>query len=186
MAISAETARDVLQRADLIIPRKELSQALDEMAQQVEHQLGDKNPLVLVLMTGGLIPASEMLLRMRFPLEVDYIHATRYGDLTQGTELRWIAEPKKNISGRHVLIIDDILDEGQTLAEIIKYCRSKEAASVSSAVLVEKEHDRKVSELKADYCGVTVPDRYVFGFGMDYKGYWRNLPEIYAADKNDE
>ncbi|MDH5300116.1 MAG: hypoxanthine-guanine phosphoribosyltransferase [Gammaproteobacteria bacterium] len=186
MAISADTARGVLQRAELIISKQELSLALDDMAQKVEHQLGDKNPLVLVLMTGGLIPASEMLLRMRFPLELDYIHATRYGDLTQGTELRWIAEPKKNLAGRHVLIIDDILDEGQTLAAIIQFCHKQKAASVSTAVLVEKIHTRKVPNLKPDYCGATVPDRYVFGFGMDYKGFWRNLPEIYAADKKDE
>jgi hypoxanthine phosphoribosyltransferase len=118
MAISADTANAVLSRAEQIVSKQELSQAMDTLASDIEQVLGDKNPLVLVLMTGGLIPASELLLRMRFPLEVDYIHATRYGDLTQGTELKWIADPKKSLLDRHVLVIDDILDEGQTMGNL--------------------------------------------------------------------
>ena len=186
MAISADTANVVLSRAEQIISKQELSQAMDTLAADIEQVLCAKNPLVLVLMTGGLVPASELLLRMRFPLEVDYIHATRYGDLTRGTALEWIAEPKKSLVGRHVLVIDDILDEGQTMAAIKAFCAEQGAASVYSAVAIEKLHDRKFGEKRADFTGLSVPDRYVFGYGMDYKGYWRNLPEIYAAHKDDE
>ncbi|MDH5229770.1 MAG: hypoxanthine-guanine phosphoribosyltransferase [Gammaproteobacteria bacterium] len=184
--IDAKYAQAVLDRADLIFNQTEIEQALDRMAKQIETDFASTNPLVLCLMTGGLVATSELLLRLGFVLELDYIHATRYGHDTQGTDLKWIAKPRKSLKGRNVLVIDDILDEGQTLAAILQYCHQQEVASVKSAVLVEKEHDRKNGISSADYTGLIVPDRYVFGFGMDYKGYLRNVPGIYAAKAEDE
>lgn len=186
MAISADQANSVLERADLLIPKEEILAALDRMGIEITQSLAEKNPLILVLMNGGLIPAAELLLRLRFPLEVDYLHATRYGDETQGNQLTWVAKAKKPMAGRTVLVIDDILDEGKTLSEILRYCREEDVKELYSAVLVEKQHERKFEITRADFTGVEVPDRYVFGCGMDYKGYWRNLPEIYAAHKDDE
>jgi len=120
--------------------------------------------------------------RLQFPLEVDYIHATRYRETTSGDELEWRARPQKDFRGRVLIVIDDILDEGVTLAAILKYFRAEGAADVLSAVLVDKTHTRKFEQsVPADYCGLAVEDRYVFGCGMDYKGYWRNLPAIYAV-----
>lgn len=186
MSSMAETAKAVLERAELIYSRDEIDLNVDQMASDIRYKIKDENPLVLCVMTGGIIAASELLLRLDFPLEVDYIHATRYGNETQGTELKWIASPRKPLAGRCVLIIDDILDEGHTLKEILKYCEQQGAVAVYSAVLVQKEHDRNTGLKQADFTGLMVPDRYVFGYGMDYKGYLRNVPGIYAAHTDDE
>ena len=116
----------------------------------------------------------------RSPLQYDYIHATRYAGKTRGGELNWVAESGISLEDRHVLIIDDINDEGLTLAAIVKHCKEKNPLSVKTVVLVDKQHDRKQGA-PADYVGLSVEDRYVFGYGMDYKGYLRNAPGIFAV-----
>jgi hypoxanthine phosphoribosyltransferase len=113
---------------------------------------------------------------------VDYVHATRYGHETNGTNLNWTVRPQLELKGRTVLLLDDILDEGVTLAAIADYCRQQGAADVFMAALVEKLHLRKVTPgMKADFTGIEVGDRFLFGYGLDYKGYWRNAPGIYAV-----
>ncbi|MDH5547492.1 MAG: hypoxanthine-guanine phosphoribosyltransferase [Gammaproteobacteria bacterium] len=186
MGTNAEQAWSVYQRAELIYSRDEINLALDLIAKDISQTLSESDPLVLCVMTGGLMTASEILLRMDFPLEVDYIHATRYGLETQGQKLKWIASPRKPLVNRNILVIDDILDEGHTLEAILNFCREEGASSVYSAVLVQKEHDRNTGLKKADFTAMSVPDRYVFGFGMDYKGYLRNIPVIMAAHRDDE
>lgn len=178
---SLTTMRDVMENADCLISHEEVERALDRMAEQITADLGDKLPVFYCVMNGGLITTGHLLTRLGFPLEVDYLHATRYRGNTRGGELFWRVSPEIPMADRHVVIVDDILDEGTTLAAILAYCREAGAASISTAVLVDKRHDRKaVPGLKADYCGLEVVDRYVFGFGMDYKGYWRNAPGIFA------
>lgn len=173
--------RDVMDDADCLISQPEVERALDRMADAVTRDLGDRLPVFYCVMNGGLITTGHLLTRLGFPLEVDYLHATRYRGGLRGGELFWRVSPEVPMAGRHVVIVDDILDEGATLAAILDYCRQAGAASISTAVLVDKQHDRKaVPGLRADYCGLEVADRYVFGFGMDYKGYWRNAPGIYA------
>lgn len=186
MAISAEQANGVLRRAECIFNKSQIDDAIDRLATEISDKIRDENPLVLCVMTGGLVPTSELVLRLNFPLEIDYLHATRYGDLTSGGELKWLVKPRKSLKDRTVLVIDDILDEGQTLHAVIEYIKESECKQVFSAVLVDKEHDRKAGLDRADFTGLRVPDKYVFGFGMDYKGYHRNTPGIYAACKEDE
>lgn len=186
MAITPELAQAVFDRADCLFDQTEVRIALDHMVGALGDRLNGRNPLVLCVMTGGIVVTSELVLRLPFPLEIDYVHATRYGDLTRGGQLKWIVEPRKSLAGRTVLVVDDILDEGQTLGAIMDYCRAKGAKEAISAVLVDKQHDRKQGLKKADFAGLNVPDRYVFGYGMDYKGYWRNAPGIYAAQTQDE
>jgi hypoxanthine phosphoribosyltransferase len=151
------------------------------MAGEIAQRIGAADPLLLCVMTGGLVPASELFTRLDFPLQLDYLHATRYQGTRGGAELKWVARPSQALRGRTVLVVDDILDEGLTLAAILAYCREQGAAAVYSAVLVEKLHQRKASGLRADFVGVQVEDRYVFGYGMDYHGYWRNVRGIYAV-----
>ncbi|WP_136246833.1 hypoxanthine-guanine phosphoribosyltransferase [Halomonas borealis] len=173
--------REVMDSADCLISQEEVERALDRMADKIAHDLGDKLPVFYCVMNGGLITTGHLLTRLGFPLEVDYLHATRYRGGMRGGELFWRVSPEVPMAGRHVVIVDDILDEGATLAAILDYCREAGAASISTAVLVDKRHDRKsMPDLQADYCGLEVEDRYVFGFGMDYKGYWRNAPGIFA------
>ncbi|EPC04579.1 hypoxanthine phosphoribosyltransferase [Litchfieldella anticariensis FP35 = DSM 16096] len=178
---SLTTMRDVMEHADCLISQEQVERALDRMAEEITANLGDKLPAFYCVMNGGLITTGHLLTRLGFPLEVDYLHATRYRGGLRGGELFWRVSPEIPMAGRHVVIVDDILDEGATLAAILDYCREAGAASISTAVLVDKQHDRKaVPGLKADYCSLEVADRYVFGFGMDYKGYWRNAPGIFA------
>ncbi|MDH5378061.1 MAG: hypoxanthine-guanine phosphoribosyltransferase [Gammaproteobacteria bacterium] len=185
-SITAEKAQQVLSRSECIYDDATVQSALDGMADKLRVLLESSNPIVMCLMTGGLIATSELMLRLEFPLELDYIHATRYGNQTAGNELEWKTSPHKEIKGREILIIDDILDEGYTLKEIIQYCRAEGAKKVYTAVLVEKEHDRRAEGIEADVVGLKVPDRYVFGYGMDYKGFLRNVAGIHAAHKDDE
>lgn len=183
MPITADQAAHVLSNAECCYSKQQIEQALDKMATEITEQLGDKNPLLLCVMTGGLIITGDLLLRLDFPLQYDYIHATRYAGNTRGSELNWITRPHTTLAGRHVLIIDDILDEGITLKELIKYCENEKASSVRTAVLVNKLHDRKHLDT-ADFIGLTVEDRYVFGYGMDYKGYLRNVAGIFAVNES--
>jgi hypoxanthine phosphoribosyltransferase len=174
-------ARQVLAAADPLYSRHEIETALDRMAADIGQALGDADPLLLCVMTGGLVPASELFTRLEFPVQLDYLHATRYEGTRGGSELKWITRPSQSLQGRTVLVVDDILDEGLTLAAILAYCHEQGASAVYSAVLVEKLHQRRASGLTADFVGVQVEDRYVFGYGMDYHGYWRNVRGIYAV-----
>ena len=176
-----EQARQVLQEADELYTPAQVDAAFDALARRITECMADANPLFLCVLTGGIIPAGQLLTRLNFPLELDYLHATRYRGETRGRDLQWIARPQTPLAGRVVAIVDDILDEGHTLAAILDYCRQQGAAAVYSVVLVDKRHDRRVPGLEADFHGLVVEDRYVFGQGMDYKGYHRNLPGIYAV-----
>lgn len=180
MAITPDTAADVWARAQLLHGPAELESALDRMAEAIGARLGTLDPLIITVMHGGLITAGKLLPRLKFPLRVDYLHATRYRERTFGGELRWLRRPESPLTGEHVLLVDDILDEGITLAAIARACREAGALEVLSAVLVEKRHDRG-NGLTADFVGLQVADRYVFGYGMDYKGYLRNADGIYAV-----
>ncbi|MFA7095080.1 MAG: hypoxanthine-guanine phosphoribosyltransferase [Gammaproteobacteria bacterium] len=179
--MTLEHVHAVYAQADVLYRAEEVEAALDRMAAEITRVLKDSNPLVIGVMTGGMIPAGRILPRLDFPLEIDYLHATRYCGETRGGKLHWIARPQTPLRDRVVLIVDDILDEGLTLAAILEECRAEGAKAVYSAVLVEKLHDRKAKGAHADFVGLQVVDRYVFGYGMDYKGYLRNAPGIYAV-----
>jgi len=171
---------NVFEEADCLFTGEQVQFALDEMAASIIDELKKDNPLFLAVVSGAMVPVGHLLTRLHFPLELDYIHATRYDGDVKGTELKWLVEPRISLKDRVVVVVDDIYDEGYTLDEIIKYCQAKGASNVKSAVLVEKEHRRGVA-LNVDYVGLKVPDRYVFGFGMDYKGYLRNANGIFAV-----
>lgn len=176
----------ILARAEEVRTRAEVDAALDRMAGAVRRDLEGLDPLVLVVMLGGMMPATWLLQRLSFPHQLDYVHATRYRGGTRGAALEWRARPRADVAGRHVLVVDDILDEGHTLAAILEDCRARGAASVRSAVLVKKTHDRCVPGLVPDYLGVEVEDRYVFGCGMDYHERHRQLPAVFALAPEDE
>lgn len=182
MAATPETRiRDVLARADMLYSEEDVSAAVDEVAAMVAERLAGENPLVLAVMTGGMIPTTWLMQRLDFPVELDYVHATRYQGGTIGSELDWLVRPRADLRGRCVLIVDDILDEGVTLDAIAEHCRAAGARAVYTCALVTKEHNRARALDSADFCALSVPDRYVFGCGMDYHGYLRNLPAIYAV-----
>ena len=174
----------VMANADLLYGRAEVEGACDRMADEINRDMTDRDVVILCIMNGGLVASGLLLPRLSFPLRVDYMHVTRYRERTSGDELHWKVEPANELGGKDVLIIDDILDEGYTLEAIIRFCEGQSAASVNAAVLVQKAHDRGVRP-PVRYIGMSVPDRYVFGYGMDYKGYWRNAAGIYAVAEAD-
>jgi len=180
MPTSLDEIRKVRAEADCLYSAAEVEAALDRLAVEITARQRDNNPLILCVMNGGLVATGSLLLRLDFPLEHDYLHATRYRGKTSGGELDWKAEPGIALKDRHVIVIDDILDEGYTLAAIVEHCQAQGPRSLESVVLVEKLHDRKHG-IRADYVGLQTADRYLFGYGMDYKGYWRNARGIFAV-----
>ncbi len=178
--MNADEAQRTLSDADCLYSHAQVQSALDQLAAAITAKLAETDPLILCVMTGGIIPAGHLLTRLNFPLQIDYIHATRYRGDTQGGRLQWIVRPQHSLKGRTVLIIDDILDEGITLNAIIEHCWAEGALDVQTAVLINKIHSRK-EPVPITYVGLETPDRYLFGYGMDYKGYLRNAPGIYAV-----
>lgn len=175
--------QQVMAQAQCLYSESEVERALDVLATQITGVLADCNPLLLCVMNGGIILTGRLAPRLNFLLQMDYIHATRYREQLQGSDLQWRVTPATNIKGRTVLVLDDIFDEGETLAGIKSWCEGKGAAAVYTAVLVDKQHDRKTASMKqADFTALTAEDKYLFGYGMDYKGYWRNAPGIYAVN----
>lgn len=172
-------AQQLLQQAECIASEEAVQAVLVRLAGEISQALGDTFPLVLPVMGGAVVFAGQLLPKLRFPLEFDYLHVTRYRGHTTGGEMEWRVLPGQNVVGRNVLVLDDILDEGQTLAAIRDKLLSMGAARVWSAVLTDKDNglDKPV---QADFVGLSVPNRYVFGCGMDAYGLWRNLPAIYA------
>lgn len=174
--------RQVMREADLLHSQAEIETAITRVAQEVTAKLSDTNPVVFCVMNGGLIFTGQLLTQLDFPLEQSYLHATRYRSETRGGDLFWKAKPEVSFIDRTVLIVDDILDEGHTLAAIVDFCRHAGASQVYTAVLLDKQHQRKADpNFKADFVGLNCQDRFVFGYGMDYKGYWRNAAGIYAV-----
>ena len=179
MSLSPDKARRVLDTADLVVSAAEVSAAVGRLAREVSEQLAGAFPVVLCVMRGGVIFAGQLLLQLRFPLEVDYVEVTRYRETTQGGEIHWKVTPGTSVAGRVVMVLDDILDEGETLVAIRDRVLAAGASHFYSVVFAEKDTG-KPKPIHADFVGVHVPNRYLFGFGMDVGGAWRNLPEIYA------
>jgi hypoxanthine phosphoribosyltransferase len=171
-------------RCDRLVSNAEVEAALERMRDAISAQLGGKDPVVLCVMTGGIVATGLLLPRLDFALRLDYAHATRYRGATSGGGIEWRHRPTEVVRGEHVLVIDDIFDEGLTMEAIVNACYEDGAESVVSAVLVEKERERRC-DYRPDIVGVRVPDRYVMGYGLDYKSYFRNADCILAASDVD-
>jgi hypoxanthine phosphoribosyltransferase len=168
-----------LENSDLVAGAEEVQAAVRRVASEIERELGASYPLVLAVMGGAVVFAGQILPLLRFPLDFDYVHASRYGAMTRGSRLEWRVRPPALVRGRKVLVLDDILDHGETMSAIRNGLLELGAQSVHCAVLVEKMLKEK-KPIVPDFVGLKIPDRFVFGCGMDAKGFWRNLPEIRA------
>lgn len=173
------TPQQLLTDSEIVYNHAQVQNAMDDVARNISQELGNAEPIVLAVMGGAVYFAGQLLAKLTFPLHFDYVQASRYGMQTSGAELIWKVEPPLNVQGRVVLILDDILDQGITLAAIKQKCLDMGAKQVKIAVLFEKVLPNK-KPVQADYVGLQVPDRYVFGCGMDVYGWWRNLPEVRA------
>ncbi|KKB61878.1 hypoxanthine phosphoribosyltransferase [Robbsia andropogonis] len=177
--MNREEALKILQESEEIVPSEAVNAAIDRMAEAVRAAVGNEFPLLLSVMGGAAVFTGMLLPKLDFPLEFDYIHLTRYRNATEGGEMQWRVSPAESVKDRVVLVLDDILDEGETMAAIRDRIVAMGAKRFLSVVLCEKKLN-KPKPLKPDFCGFEVPDRYVFGCGMDARGYWRNLPAIRA------
>ena len=170
----------VLADAELLVNEQEIAAAITQIAEQINSKLADSNPLLLCVMNGGLVFTGQLLPKLTIALTLDSINASRYDNQTSGGAIKWINTPQSSVKNRTILIVDDILDEGITLTAIYDYCLAQGATAIYSAVLVNKllEHSKPI---QADFIGLNLENRYLFGYGMDYKGYLRNAPGIYAC-----
>jgi len=179
--MNIEDVNRVMDEADLLVAEADVVAAIARIAEEITAELQDSNPVLICCMNGGLVFSGQLLTKLVFPLQVDYVHATRYGHEVNGVALDWKVRPQIDLHGRIVVLLDDILDEGVTLGAIADYCVQQGAAKIMMAVLVEKLHLRKVVPgMRADFTGIEVGDRFLFGYGLDFKGYWRNAPGIFA------
>jgi len=177
--ITAKQACEILETADVICSAEEAIEAVERVAREVSAKLQHRNPLVLGVMRGSVVFAGHLLPLLPFPLEFDYLDVTRYRGTTHGGAIDWKVSPGTSVAGRVVLVLDDILDEGHTLAAIRDKLLAAGAHEFYSAVFADKDIGA-AKPIAADFVGVRLPNRYVFGFGMDVKGAWRNLPAVYA------
>ena len=177
--MSPQESERILASAELICSADQVRTAVARLANELNGAMRGRNPLVVSVMGGAVVFTGQLLPQLNFPLDFDYVHATRYGDATSGGQLKWVVEPRITVVGRTVLLLDDILDEGITLAAIRQHLLDAGAAECITAVFADKDIGRN-KPLQADYVGLTLPNRFVFGYGMDVHGAWRNLPAIYA------
>lgn len=183
----SERMSTLFQRATCIYTKEQVEAALDKMAREMSTKLSNSDPVFLCVLLGGVVPLGNLLPRLDFQLEINYIHVSSYAGKTTNSELRWKAEPTIDLSGRTVVVIDDILDTGLTLKAASEYCKAHGAKKVYTAVLLDKNKSRKDGGVAAaDFVALTIEDKFVFGYGLDYAEYLRNAPGIYAVAPEDQ
>lgn len=171
---------DAMAQSERLFERSTLESVIADMGRKIDVALDGERAVFLTVMNGALIFAGQLALAIRTDVEFDYVHATRYRGATAGSDLHWLREPMVSLTDRVVLLVDDILDEGHTLKAVREDCYARGAKKVLIASLCTKQHDRLIEGIASDFNGVELPDRYVFGYGMDYYEQGRNLPGIYA------
>jgi hypoxanthine phosphoribosyltransferase len=181
---AAEEARALLARSEQLLAPDAVERVVARVAREITAVLGEEQPLLLAVMRGAVVFAGQLLPLLHFPLEFDYLDASRYGKATSGGELDWRVDVPAGVKDRTVLVVDDILDEGHTLAAIRRRLLDAGARRVLIAVFADKDLG-KTKPVTADFIGTSLPNRYVFGFGLDVRGLWRNLPAVYALPRNE-
>ncbi len=181
MNIDPTEIKQIQQTATTIFTRQQIECAVSDIAHQINQHFSNEPILAICVLNGGLIFSGQLLPQLTMPLQQDYIHASRYNNQTEGDQLHWKAFPQSDLENQNILLIDDLIDQGHTLEAINQHCLAQGANSVSTAVLLEKENCRETT-FQADFIGLTAPALYLFGCGMDYKGYLRNCSDILAVD----
>lgn len=184
MKLSPSDYQAIKARAEVLVTAEEVEATFSRMAEAITADMAGLDPVVLCVMTGGVVVSGRLLPKLDFPLRLDYAHATRYRGETSGADLHWKHHPAEAVRGEHVLVLDDIFDEGLTMDAIVRACEADGAQSVRSAVLVRKERTH-ACEYRPDYVGMVLPDRYLIGIGLDYRTYFRNYDGILAVADED-
>ena len=178
--LSKDDALTTLNNAEIIFTEQQVQTAVLRIAHEINSAMKEMHPLVLSVMGGAVVFTGQLLPQLNFPLDFDYVHVSRYGNSERGGEMKWKVAPQENVRGRVVLVVDDILDEGETLNAVKQRVMALGASAFYSAIFADKLTG-KAKPIQADFVGLQVPNRFVFGYGMDIHGAWRNLPAIYAT-----
>lgn len=184
MQVTYKEAEDILTKSEILYTAEELHKKITSIASAITNEINHEIPIFLTVMNGGLFFAAKLMEQIKKPFIADYIHASRYGDATFGSgHISWYRQPKaEDIQGRTVYIVDDILDEGHTLAEIKRVLIHLGAKEVKIAVLIDKDIG-KDKPIAADYFGYHSPNKFLFGFGMDIYGLYRQFSDIYTYEE---
>jgi hypoxanthine phosphoribosyltransferase len=181
--LSSQELQEVKDNSDLIFSISQIHTAVEKMGLELESRIQNKNAILLCVMNGGITITSDLLRCIDCDVRFDYLQVARYRDKTVGGSLHWLKEPQLSLEDQIVVLVDDIYDEGYTMEELVSYCKKHGASEVITAVLLLKRKSTPQVDLKPDIYGLEVVDRYVYGYGMDYKGYLRNVPAIYAISE---
>jgi len=181
--LSQSELRDILNRSRILVTAEQIAATIHDLAKVLDKRFDGQVPVVICIMNGGLMLTAQLMSRVKIHACLDYLQTSRYRGNTRGGELTWRIEPSQPLSGKAVVLIDDIFDEGHTLAAITEYCKTKGASEVYSVVLLDKQHNRKIQGFRPDLVGLEIEDEYVVGFGMDYKDHFRHLPAIYSIQE---
>jgi len=164
--------------------KQDIESAIERIAEEMNQKLADKAPVFLCVLNGAMVFMGQLITKLNFPLQIDYIHATRYQGEMSGNELRWVAEPSLSLKDRVVVIVEDILDAGITLAAVKHYCEDQGAKEIHCAALIDKDRPRESGGVETcEFTGLKVEDKFLIGYGLDYQGFLRNLPGIYAVNE---
>lgn len=177
-------AEEVRRRAELVFTAAEVDAAIVRMAREAAALVADRNPIVMPVMLGGAYTAVHLCRHFDFAYELDSLQVGRYGSSLEGGTLEWSLYPRLDLGGRTVLLVDDVLDRGVTLAAVERELGRMGVTVLHIAVLASKRLAPELAAVRprVDVVGLECPDRYLFGCGMDYKGYWRGLPALYAVE----
>ncbi|MFK8027684.1 MAG: hypoxanthine-guanine phosphoribosyltransferase [Gammaproteobacteria bacterium] len=181
--LSSQELQAVKENSDLIFSASQIKSAIENMGFALEEKINGKNAILVCVMNGGIITTSDLLRSMDCDVRLDYLQVARYRDKTVGGSLHWLKEPQLSLEDQTVVLVDDIYDEGYTMEELVSYCKKHGAKEVITTVLLLKKKSTPQVGRKPDIFGLEVTDRYVYGYGMDYKGYLRNVPAIYAISE---
>lgn len=184
--IGVQELQAILEQSTLLVSAAEIDEAISRLAEKISLRFAGDVPLLMCIMNGGLMLTGRLMSELSIFAQLDYMQTSRYRDGTVGGTLNWRVKPDQSIEGRSVVLIDDIFDEGHTLAGIHAHCLDSGASKVCSVVLFDKEHDHKVDHYRPDLVGMAVQDHYLFGFGMDYGGHFRHLPDVYALSMEED
>lgn len=161
----------------VLLTEQQLQEGIQRLSMQITGEYAEKNPIFLGVLKGVVVFFADMIRAIPIPCEIDFLAVSSYGSGTNSGEINMQKDVNINIEGRHVVILEDILDTGNTLKHVVAHLMDKKPASLKICALLDKP-DRREVEIEADYVGFTIPNEFVVGYGLDYAEQYRNLPYV--------
>jgi len=174
-----------LEKREVIITREEIAKKVAELASRIRKDYKGKNPLVIGILKGSFVFMSDLVRAMNIPVEIDFVVLSSYGASRESSgKIKLVKDVQTPINGRHVLVVEDIIDRGLTVRFLLDYLKFRKPASLKLCAMFDKPARRKV-EVPIDYLGFTVPDTFVVGYGLDYDEKFRYLPDLCVLEEQE-